>query len=369
MQKEIDFYIKGNELSKLGKYKEAITYYSKSLELRYNKKITTQFKKIIVSLGKIFIKEDYFYKKGGYLFDLGRFKKALTCYNKVLEINPQNKGVLRDKKTSLYNIAGLLASSEKYNEAIAYYDKALEITIDADLNKDIFFKKGACFIFLKKYKDALSHYNKALASRYGDRGMYYNKEKYHLFCKGIEKARGGLYEKALTYFDDASGLELDQLYPAFLEHVEILYNKGFCLVSSGKYKKAESCFKKGISIIKRKELEFIENGLDYINYDDRLTAKNYFNIVLEINAINRDALFNIGEIFLYSRDYVEAIIRFDKILEINLNDIDALHKKCICLELIYNYYTDVYLVRYGNYYNFFHSYEDCVSTPERYLFV
>lgn len=361
MQRELELYIRGNELSKLGKYNEAIGCYNKSLEIRYNKKITTRFKKMTALIGRIFMKEKQLYKRGGCLFDLGRYKKAIIFYDKVLEINPKHEGALYDKKVSLHNIGGSLAHSEKYEEALIYYDEALKVALNDNLNKDTLFFSGLCLMFLRRYDEALTHYDKALKldPNYDEKLGGNRMDGYMFFCKGIGKAKLGLYEEALIYFNNA--LESDDHFD--LDRAKTIYNKSFCLAKLKKYKEAASCIKKGFLLIRNEEREFLRDGIKAFNNPEeyRNTAEYYFNNVLEINSENRDALFYKGNIFICLKDYMEAIICFDKILEINPKDADSLQKKIFCLKSIFHYYNDIYLVRYGNYYNFFRSYEKHIA--------
>jgi tetratricopeptide (TPR) repeat protein len=50
----------------------------------------------------------------------GRYKKALDCYNKALEINPRNAEVLYNKGIILYE-------RNRHRDAIICFDEALEI--------------------------------------------------------------------------------------------------------------------------------------------------------------------------------------------------------------------------------------------------
>ena len=75
---------KGNILSNLGKYEEAIKCYDKSLEINPNYALAQT-------------------NKGNALSNLGKYEEAIKCYDKSLEINPNyalaqtNKEILIDK--------------------------------------------------------------------------------------------------------------------------------------------------------------------------------------------------------------------------------------------------------------------------------
>ena len=67
---------------------------------------------------------------------LATMMRAIECYDKALEINPQNADAYYKKGLSLSTI-------EKYAEAIECYDKALEINPQ---NADAYYKKGSIII-------------------------------------------------------------------------------------------------------------------------------------------------------------------------------------------------------------------------------
>ena len=56
--------------------------------------------------------------KGDTLTDLGNYEDAITYYDKALAIDPNNATFLDDKGYSLSKLG-------KYTDAITYYDKAL----------------------------------------------------------------------------------------------------------------------------------------------------------------------------------------------------------------------------------------------------
>ncbi|MGD9673462.1 MAG: tetratricopeptide repeat protein [Candidatus Nitrosocosmicus sp.] len=96
-----ELYEKATQLHDAGNYDEAITYYDKVLAIDPND---------VYALGN----------KGGALFNLGKYDEAITYYDKVLVIDPNDVYALGNKGGALFNLG-------KYDEAITYSDKALAI--------------------------------------------------------------------------------------------------------------------------------------------------------------------------------------------------------------------------------------------------
>jgi tetratricopeptide (TPR) repeat protein len=60
------------------------------------------------------------YNKGAALLNLGKYNESIAYFDKALAINPKYI-------VSLYNKGAALNKLEKYNESIAYFDKVLAI--------------------------------------------------------------------------------------------------------------------------------------------------------------------------------------------------------------------------------------------------
>ena len=63
---------------------------------------------------------NYWFDKGNDLSDLGKYNEAIKAYDKASEINPKNAKVWDNKGDALSHLS-------KYDEAITAYDKSLEI--------------------------------------------------------------------------------------------------------------------------------------------------------------------------------------------------------------------------------------------------
>ena len=130
-----NWYRKGNQLYRWGKYIEAITAYEKAiaidpkLDLAINKKAWAyreldDFTESLAGFEEaIAINRhvaEHWYGKGTVLFHMGRYKKSLRAYNRALKIDPQSD-------ISLAGKAWTLGKLEKYEEALEHFDQAIKI--------------------------------------------------------------------------------------------------------------------------------------------------------------------------------------------------------------------------------------------------
>jgi tetratricopeptide (TPR) repeat protein len=79
------------------------------------------------------------------LDSLGRYEDAIIWFDKALEIEPNNELILNDKGFAITNL-------ERYQEAITLYDKALEI----ELGYVTALNKATTFWSLGQYQDAIT---------------------------------------------------------------------------------------------------------------------------------------------------------------------------------------------------------------------
>ena len=83
--------------------------------------------------------------------------------------------------------------------------------------------------------------------------------------------------------------------------------------------------------------ELFENGVQAIKTQDYEKAIEYFDKILEIEQSNIDALINKGAALIELEKYRKAILNFDKILEIDPNNFRALNNKGAALTRLENY--------------------------------
>jgi tetratricopeptide (TPR) repeat protein len=188
---------KGDTLFDSQKYEKAINCYGKALELEPDN-------------------DDTWTRKGYALAFGGRYEEAIKCYNKAIDLNPMNVVAWTNRDYAL-------AFLERYEEANEYYDKAIKANQENDLALE---SKGAILAFWGRYEEAIECYDKAIELN-----------PINVFFKGLVLASLRHYEKAIECYNKAI-----KLYPT---SCQIWLSKGYALNSWG-CEKAIECHEKAI---------------------------------------------------------------------------------------------------------------------------
>jgi tetratricopeptide (TPR) repeat protein len=231
---------------------------------------------------------------------------------------------LKDKKKNrdLYvqHIGQAFFQLGRYEEALEYYDKALEIDSEYVSGYNL---KGVVLDRLKRYNEALTCYNRALELDQNYIEAWHN--------KGLTLTKLDRKEEAIESFDNA--LKIDNTYSF------AWYNKGTVLEKLGRLQEALECYymTEGTGYwtpLIGMKIESIESGLIY----DSLT---YYDRILEQDNNNVEAWVNKGRTLYQEGRNDEALKCFERALEIDGNDIDALHSKAVVLmnmNYLHNYH-------------------------------
>jgi tetratricopeptide (TPR) repeat protein len=315
----VDYNIKGTALYNQGTYDEAITYFDKVLAIDPNN---------ILAL----------YNKALALKKLGTYDEAITYFDKVVAIDPNNINASIGKGNTLYSLGRYDEAIESYDEALSINpnddlakenrDLALkELGNDNEIppsqndtsdlqDTDALNKKGEDLHRLGRYQEAIEYYDRALEIEPNDALVWYNKGT---TLGSLEK-----YDESIENFDRA--LAIDPNY------VSALYNKGIALLHLGRYEEALEYHDRALAIDPNHVKALISNGLALRNLERYNEAIEYYDKALAIDPNNVNALGGKGLALLSLERYNEAIEYFDKALAIDPNDDVARNNKADALE-------------------------------------
>src|SRR5207249_502510 len=119
---------------------------------------------------------------GTVLAQQGHLEEALSLMEKVISINPHAE--------AYYNIGRALQDLKRYKDALANYDKAIAINPNY---AEAYNNRGLIFYNLKQYNAALADYNKAIAINPDHADAHLNKSLLKLLLGEYEEG-WNLYE-------------------------------------------------------------------------------------------------------------------------------------------------------------------------------
>jgi len=277
--------------------------------------------------------------KGEAMVNIGKYEAAIAYLDKALEINPEFDYAWNNKGNALRGL-------DRYKDAITCFDKALEINSNLG---EAWVNKGEVFIHLGRYEDAIICYDKALeiGSIYGV--VWYGNDT-AWYGKGHALHNLGRHEKAIACYNKAleinpknegawlskGSVSADLLsryedaityYDKALEInprlKEALYNKGIALDNLGMPRKAITCFDKALEINPKDEWAWYDKGVALRNLLMLEDAIACYDKVVEIKPNFENAWLNKGVALSMLRRYEDAIACFDHLIEINRENEEA----------------------------------------------
>ena len=280
---DVDFLLaEGNSFADLGKYEEAISYYDKVLEIDPNNL------NVLGKKGDALVKLDnpeqiisYFEK----IVVLGpsQINALETSFlDKVLEIDPNNIDALYYKGKSL------AVYYDKLEEANSYLDRVLEIDPN---HLDALSKKGDVFFEHDDYETAISYYDRVLEV-----------DPNHvdaLSAKGYSLAKLEHFEESNSYLDKA--LEIDP------HNADALYRKGSSLLAQNNGDEALSYFYQALQIDNKHFLAKLKFHLLAKMYNQK-PLDGFVEMKVHDSAGNLVAHLRIDELFGLNNEIIDDMI-------------------------------------------------------------
>lgn len=160
--------------------------------------------------------------------DSEKLEEAISNYDRAVEIKP-------DYHEAWYNRGNTLLELGRANEAIFSYQQAVEIKPDY---YEAWEKYGDVLFKLERWEDALYSY---------DQTVYYNPNNGEVWLRhGQTLSKLERYKEAIASFDKA--YNPSDFYSVYSDHCYSVYlNKGNALLALGKWEEAIFCFRKVIS--------------------------------------------------------------------------------------------------------------------------
>jgi tetratricopeptide (TPR) repeat protein len=237
-----------------------------------------------------------------------KYHEAILCYDKVININPNNINAWNSKGYTLRLLG-------KFREAIRSYDRVIEI--DAS-NVSVWYNRGLALSNLGRYDEAIRSYDRVIEIDANNTDAFN--------AKGLVLERLGKYDEAAEYYNKVR--EIDKI------RVQINNEKGNFLQESRKFREAIRSYDRVIEIDASNVSAWYNRGLALSNlgrYDEAIRS---YDRVIEIDANNTDAFNAKGLVLERLGKYDEAILSYHRVLDIDANNSNALYNEAnLCLSL------------------------------------
>ena len=323
----------------------ALVYKSKccspNRQLRYLQQAKSQAEKIISDSDPEFSSGLFVWDLGNALLNLGRYEEAIASYDKALEIKPDQDEAWNNRGVALGNLG-------RYEEEIASYDKALEIKPENDAAWVI---RGLALANLGRYEEVVVSCDQALEIKPENdaawviRGLALaNLGRYEEVVVSCDQAleikpdfdqtwyyRGmalydlGRYEEAIASYDKALEIKPD--------YVEAWYYRGNSLGNLGRYEEVIASYDKAIEIKPDNEEAWNNRGVALANLGRHEEAIASYDKAIEIKPDDDSTWGQRGLTLMNLERYEEAFKSYDKALELNPDNANAWYNRACCFAL------------------------------------
>ncbi|MGN6630323.1 MAG: tetratricopeptide repeat protein [Candidatus Nitrosocosmicus sp.] len=242
-----------------------------------------------------------YYNKGISLYYLGSYNEAIACYDKAIELNP-------DYTDAYYNKGLLLNHLGDHNQAIACYDKAIEL--DPQFSWP-YYNKGIILTAYGYNNEAIACYDKAIELN------PYNADAYN--NKGLSLYYLGSYNEAIACYDKAIDLNP--------QNTDAYYNKGLLLYYIEDNNEAIACYDKAIELNPQFSYSYYNKAQALSAVERYAEAIPFYDKAIDLNPQNADAYYNKAQALSAVERYAEALLSYDKTLELESENVEALYKK------------------------------------------
>src|SRR3972149_3541397 len=236
-------------------------------------------------------------EKGFSLATLGKYQEAIACYDRTLELDPK-------AEEAWYNKGVALSKLGKHQEAIACYDRAIKVN---PRYASAWSGKGSALLDIGKYQEAIICCARAIEIN--------PKLAEAWFTKGNALSDLGEHQEAIGCYDRA--LEINPRY------VEAWHNKGLTLSTLGKYQEAIACSDRVLEIDPRSAKAWGTKGFILSKLGKHQEAITCYDRTIELDRRNAEAYIGKGTTLSDLGKYQEAIVCYDMAIRINPRDATA----------------------------------------------
>ena len=227
---------------------------------------------------------------GNALLQKGKVEEAIAHFQKALQIYP-------DYAEAHYNLGNVLLHKGSVDEAIIHYQRALQIK--PDYAEDCY-NLGAALIKKGSVDDAIANYRMALQIKPNFAEAHYN--------LGNVLLQKGNLDEAIAHYQRALQINPD--------NAETHYNFGIALLQKGNLDEAIAHFQKALQIAPGYAEAHYNLGNALLKKGSVNEAITHYQKALQIKPDFAETHYNLGNVLLQKGNLDEAIAHYQKALQI-----------------------------------------------------
>jgi tetratricopeptide (TPR) repeat protein len=244
--------------------------------------------------------------------------------------------------SKLFTIGRQKAQAKDFEEALAYYEKALR----ADpKNSEAYYRAGACYFLLKQYEKAIESYKRAIQIDSNFAGAYHNlgnvydelaqyEEAIMVYKQairidpndvasykrlGFTYGSAGQYEKERESYEKVISINPNYEFADTQNALGVAYNR------LGRYEEAAKALKQAVKVMPDEWDSYWWLALSYDKLGDYVNAINAFEQCVRIKPDNTHAFFLLGLAYNKIGLYEKSIETYRHIIKIEPNYAHAHH--------------------------------------------
>lgn len=274
---------------------------------------------------------EYWFNRGGKKYQQGDFRGALECFDRFLQLQPNNY-------KAWVNRGLMLGKLGQLEESLASYDRALQIQSD---DYSAWYNRGIVLRNLGQLEEALVSYDRALELQPNDDRVWSN--------RGTLLAELGKLEEALAFYQvvlqlqpdsplawfnrgvvlgELSRLEeslasYDRVWQLQPHNYECWFNRGIVLANLGRLEEALFSYDRALQLQPNDYKVWFNRGIVLKDLGKLEQALASFDRSLQLEPNSYQGWFNRGVMLAQLARLEEALVFYDRVLQIQPDDYRA----------------------------------------------
>ena len=251
------------------------------------------------------------FQQGYCLGKLQRYEEAIASFDKAIELKADDHYAWILRGIALYKLG-------QFQEAVASYEKAIELKADDHTAWNL---RGIALNDLGQFQEAVASYEKAIELKADDHYAWY--------FRGIALDDLGQFQEAVASYDKAIELKADY-YTAW-------NNRGNTLRKLGQFQEAVASYEKVIELKADDYTAWNLRGIALSQLGQFQEAVVSFDKAIELKADDHSAWNFRGNTLRKLGQFQEAVASYDKAIELKADDPDTWYFRGNALDILGRY--------------------------------